>query len=121
MPHLCHEVDFSREQLALAVPTHLFAGSHDRITDLAQVEEWFAALQAPAKRLEVSTVLGISTSAERARPVRRLHGAGPRQHVLMEPPVRHPGVVTSPLKESLGDPSRASSAGRTHRASTATR
>jgi pimeloyl-ACP methyl ester carboxylesterase len=52
-PHLCEEVDFSREALALDVPVHLFAGRQDRITDLAQIEEWFQALDAPAKRLEV--------------------------------------------------------------------
>ena len=52
-PHLCQEVDFSREALALDVPVHLFAGGQDRITDLAQIEEWFTALQAPSKRLEV--------------------------------------------------------------------
>lgn len=52
-PHLCEEVDFTQEAMALDVPVHLFAGRQDRITDLAQIEEWFAALQAPSKRLEV--------------------------------------------------------------------
>lgn len=52
-PHLCEEVDFRREVMALAVPVHLFAGSQDRITDLAQVEDWFAVLQTPGKRLDV--------------------------------------------------------------------
>lgn len=52
-PHLCEEVDFRREVMALAVPVHLFAGMQDRITDLAQIEEWFSVLEAPAKRLDV--------------------------------------------------------------------
>ena len=52
-PHLCEEVDFTREEMALHVPVHLFAGRQDRITNLAQIEEWFAALETPAKRLEV--------------------------------------------------------------------
>lgn len=52
-PHLCEEVDFRREAMALAVPVHLFAGRQDRITDLAQIEEWFAVLQTPAKRIDI--------------------------------------------------------------------
>ena len=52
-PHRCEEVDFVREAMALAVPVHLFAGRQDRITDLAQIEGWFAVLEAPAKRLDV--------------------------------------------------------------------
>ncbi len=52
-PHLCAEVDFRREVVALQVPVYLFAGRQDRITDLAQIQEWFAALESPAKHLKV--------------------------------------------------------------------
>lgn len=38
---------------ALAVPVHHFAGRQDRITVLAQIEEWFAGLQTPAKRIDL--------------------------------------------------------------------
>ena len=64
-PHLCEEVDFSREALALDIPVHLFAGRQDRITDLAQIEEWFQALDAPAKRLEVVDDAGHLTLYEK--------------------------------------------------------
>ena len=52
-PHLCAEIDFSRDAKTLAVPVHLFTGRQDRITDLAQIEEWFDVLESPTKRLEV--------------------------------------------------------------------
>jgi proline iminopeptidase len=52
-PHLCEEVDFRREVVALQVPVFLFAGRQDRITDLAQIQEWFDALESPSKRLKV--------------------------------------------------------------------
>jgi pimeloyl-ACP methyl ester carboxylesterase len=52
-PHLCAEIDFRGEVVALPVPVYLFAGRQDRITDLAQIQEWFATLQSPAKRLKV--------------------------------------------------------------------
>lgn len=52
-PHLCQEVDFKRDATALSVPVHLFAGRQDRITDLAQIEEWFELLRGPGKRLDV--------------------------------------------------------------------
>ena len=45
-PHLCEEIDFRREVMALQVPVYLFAGRQDRITDLAQIQEWFATLKA---------------------------------------------------------------------------
>jgi pimeloyl-ACP methyl ester carboxylesterase len=51
-PHLREEVDFRADTQSLPVPVHLFAGRQDRITDLAQIQEWFAVLDAPAKRLE---------------------------------------------------------------------
>jgi pimeloyl-ACP methyl ester carboxylesterase len=54
--HLCDEVDFRRDVTVFPVPVHLFAGREDRITDLAQIEEWFNALEAPAKRLIVVDV-----------------------------------------------------------------
>jgi len=52
-PELCDEVDFRRDATTLAVPIHLFAGQQDRITDLAQIEEWCAVLDSPATRLKV--------------------------------------------------------------------
>jgi pimeloyl-ACP methyl ester carboxylesterase len=52
-PTLCESVDFRRDQPSLPVPVHLFAGAQDRITDLAQIDEWFELLRCPAKRLEV--------------------------------------------------------------------
>ena len=52
-PRLCEEIDFARDTTTLGVPVYLFAGRQDRITDLAQIEEWYEVLNAPAKRLEV--------------------------------------------------------------------
>jgi pimeloyl-ACP methyl ester carboxylesterase len=52
-PQLCEDVDLRRDVPALAQPVHLFAGRQDRITDLAQIQEWITALQAPTKRLVV--------------------------------------------------------------------
>jgi pimeloyl-ACP methyl ester carboxylesterase len=57
-PHLCKEIDFGRDVSALSVPVYLFAGRQDRITDLDQIQEWFTALQAPAKRLMVVDAAG---------------------------------------------------------------
>ena len=55
---LGQRIEFSRDVNALDVPVHLFAGDRDRITDLAQVQPWFDALQAPSKRLEVVEGVG---------------------------------------------------------------
>ncbi|MGB8022552.1 MAG: alpha/beta hydrolase [Candidatus Nanopelagicales bacterium] len=52
-PRLCEEIDLARDTTTLEVPVHIFAGRQDRITDLAQIEDWFAALEAPAKHLEI--------------------------------------------------------------------
>jgi pimeloyl-ACP methyl ester carboxylesterase len=52
-PQLCREVDFSRDATVLSVPVHLFAGRKDRITDLAQIQDWYALLQSPAKSLDI--------------------------------------------------------------------
>jgi pimeloyl-ACP methyl ester carboxylesterase len=52
-PQLCDTVDFRRDLTTVAVPVHLFAGQQDRITDLAQIQEWFDLLECPAKRLEI--------------------------------------------------------------------
>lgn len=57
-PHLCEDIDFGRDVSALGVPVYLFAGSQDRITDLAQIQDWFAALETPAKRLKVVDATG---------------------------------------------------------------
>jgi pimeloyl-ACP methyl ester carboxylesterase len=57
-PELVRRIDFARDATSLAVPVHLFAGDRDRITDLAQVQPWFDALQAPSKRLEVVEGVG---------------------------------------------------------------
>ncbi len=81
-PHLCAEVDFAREATTLAVPVHLFAGRQDRITDLAQIEEWFEMLESPDKRLEVVDGAGHLNLYERARPIHRLHERGTRDPAL---------------------------------------
>ena len=52
-PRLCEEIDFARDSDHPGSPVYLFAGRQDRITDLAQIEEWHATLNAPAKQLEV--------------------------------------------------------------------
>ncbi|HEY3447630.1 MAG TPA: alpha/beta hydrolase [Myxococcales bacterium] len=52
-PELGRRIDFARDVPRLDVPVFVFAGRTDHITDLAQIEGWFAALQAPAKRLEI--------------------------------------------------------------------
>ena len=52
-PTLCEQVDFKRDALEVTVPVHLFAGRQDRITDLAQIQEWHAVVRAPSKRLDV--------------------------------------------------------------------
>jgi len=52
-PELGRRIGFARDVPRLEVPVYLFAGREDRITDLAQVEGWFAALQAPEKKLEI--------------------------------------------------------------------
>jgi pimeloyl-ACP methyl ester carboxylesterase len=46
-------VDLRRDLTSLQVPVHLFAGAKDRITDLAQIQDWFDLLQCPTKRLEI--------------------------------------------------------------------
>ena len=53
MHELCDTMDFRGDLTTLAVPVHLFAGQQDRITDLAQIQEWFGLLECPAKRLEI--------------------------------------------------------------------
>ena len=50
---LGERVHFGTDLTELAIPVHLFAGDHDRITDLDQVRGWFDDLRAPQKRLEV--------------------------------------------------------------------
>ncbi len=55
---LGERIEFSRDVTGLDVPVHLFAGDRDRITDLAQVQPWFDALEAPSKRLEVVEGVG---------------------------------------------------------------
>jgi pimeloyl-ACP methyl ester carboxylesterase len=55
---LGQRIEFSRDVDALDVPVFLFAGDCDRITDLAQVQPWFDALQAPSKHLEVVEGVG---------------------------------------------------------------
>jgi pimeloyl-ACP methyl ester carboxylesterase len=57
-PQLCATVDLGRDVPALDVPVYLVAGGHDRITGLDQVQPWFDALRAPAKRLEVLDDVG---------------------------------------------------------------
>lgn len=52
-PQLCREVDFSRDATELSVPVHLFAGRKDRITDLAQIQDWCARLTCPAQSLDI--------------------------------------------------------------------
>ena len=55
---LGERIEFSRDVTALDVPVHVFAGDRDRITDLAQVQPWLAALHAPTKQLEVVEGVG---------------------------------------------------------------
>jgi pimeloyl-ACP methyl ester carboxylesterase len=57
-PELGERIDFRREVTTLGVPLHIFAGDQDRITDLDQVRDWLAALEAPTKRLEVVEGVG---------------------------------------------------------------
>ena len=57
-PELGERIDFARDVARLDVPVHLFAGDRDRITDLAQIEDWYEALRAPSKRLEVVSGAG---------------------------------------------------------------
>jgi pimeloyl-ACP methyl ester carboxylesterase len=57
-PELGERIDFQRDVKSLRVPVHIFAGDQDRITDLGQVRDWLAALEAPTKRLEVVEGVG---------------------------------------------------------------
>jgi len=52
-PTLCETVDLRRDLTSLPVPVHLFAGARDRITDLAQIQEWFDLLNCPSKQLQI--------------------------------------------------------------------
>jgi pimeloyl-ACP methyl ester carboxylesterase len=57
-PELGERIDFQRDVKSLRVPIHIFAGDQDRITDLGQIQEWLAVLEAPTKRLEVVEGVG---------------------------------------------------------------
>jgi pimeloyl-ACP methyl ester carboxylesterase len=57
-PELGERIDFHRDVKSLRVPLHIFAGDQDRITDLGQIEDWLAHLEAPTKRLEVVKGVG---------------------------------------------------------------
>jgi pimeloyl-ACP methyl ester carboxylesterase len=64
-PELGRRIDFARDIGRLDVPVHVFQGDADRITDLAQVEAWIEALDAPLKRLEVVPGAGHLAPFER--------------------------------------------------------
>ena len=81
-PHLCEEIDFRREVVALQVPVYLFAGRQDRITDLAQIQEWFATLESPGQAAEGRRRRRAPQPLRRARAIHRLHGCRARESHL---------------------------------------
>ncbi len=52
-PELARTTNFALDATRFDVPVHLFAGRHDHITDVEQIEAWHAALEAPSKRLQI--------------------------------------------------------------------
>jgi len=64
-PELGQRIDFARDIGRLEVPMHVFQGDADHITDLAQVQAWIEALDAPTKRLEVVPGAGHLAPFER--------------------------------------------------------